>query len=160
VNVALVPVDPYDDTTGLLFPLLLQRIRDYGNGLKFEVKGDSLAEMIGRRLIGKDPTVAAVAFCAKGKMVGHAIATVEELGGDRWVFIQQCRLDPKVDAGDAVKRAIDLATDWGRQFGATRLLFGTHRSDAAWEKKHGFTVVRKMLGREIPTQEAEGAEVA
>ena len=160
MSVALVAVDPYGDT-GILFPMLLQRVKDFGNGLRFEVKGEALAEMVARMLVARDPRVAAVAFVKQNKVVGHAIATIEQLGGDTWVFIQQCRVDPKVDAGDAVKRAIEMAEEWGRQFGATRLLFGTHRSDAAWEKKHGFTVVRKMLGREIaPAVETEGAEVA
>lgn len=157
MSVALVPIEPYGES-GILFPFLLQRIRDYGNSLKFEVKGEHLAEMIARRLVAKDPTCAAIAFVKQNKMVGHAIATIEELGGDRWVFVQQCRVDPKVDVGDAVQRGIQLCEDWGRSHGATRLMFGTHRSDAAFVKKHGFTVFRQVLGREIKS--LEGAEVA
>ncbi len=159
MTVALLAIDPYDAGSGLLFPLLLQRIIEYGKTLKYEVDGIALAENIGQRMMHRDPQCAALAFLQRGKMVGHAIATIEKLGSDIWVFVQQCRLDPKVDAGDAVERAIQYAEEWGRQYGATRVMFGTHRSDAAWARKHGFEAVRHMLVRPIGEKQ-EGAEVA
>lgn len=156
--VLVVLVDPYDPVTGLLVPAVAQRILAFSREHFCELDPEMYARNIMGRLWARDPRVAvgALVEAATSKVVGHAVATIEEDGRNRWVFISQCKADGNV--GDAVKRAILLADQWGRAQGATQMVMSTPRADAAWKRKYGFDTMRHLMIRKLGVPVTEEAE--
>lgn len=153
-TVHVLSVDPYDKVLGLLVPAIVQRILEFARVGLSELDPMMVASSYMSRLFMRDPNVDVLAFVEpNGKVVGHAIGTLETDGTNKWVFVQQCRADGNV--GDAVQRAIAYADEWGRQRGATAMLFATNRADSSWKRKYGFETVRHVMYRELG---AEGME--
>ena len=160
-EVLVIPVDPFDLTTGLLVPQVAQRIRQFALDNYTEADPQFFASTIMARLFAGDPNVVVVALLepTTAKVVGHGVATIETEGRRKWVFISQCKADGNV--GDAIKRGIVWADQWGRERGATHMVMATPRSDTAWRRRYGFDVMRHLMIRplgDLPaaTEEVEG----
>ena len=147
-KVHVVVVDPYDARAGLLVPAVTQRIRAFCAQYMDEVDPDAFTRATMVQLWAQNPRLAIVALVNdEGKVVGHAVASIEESGEKVRVFISQCQADGNV--GDAVKRAIALADAWGRKHGATHMAMSTQRDDGAWERRYGFKTQRHLMVRMI-----------
>ena len=158
-EVVIVQVDPFHQTTGLLFPAILQRILGFSNTHYSEINPLAQARDIGMRACMGDPNLLLLAFLApEGRMIGHAVSTVQETYGRRWLFVTQCKVDES--AGDVVQRAIQMGEEFGRAHGADILIFETRRSDSAWAKAYGFKTMRHLMaeslnGKELTSVDAE-----
>lgn len=157
-TVLVVLVNPYDKLTGLLVPVVAQRILDFAQQHFNELNPESYTRVVMSRLWANDPRIAVAALVEAGtcKVVGHGVATIEEDGANKWVFVSQCKADGNV--GDAIQRAIKMAEEWGAAQGATKMVMSTPRSDAAWKRKYGFDTMRHLMIRQIGspiTKEAE-----
>ena len=147
-EVAIVPVDPFHPVTGLLFPALLQRILAFSRTHYSEINPEAQARDHAMRACAGDPNFLMVAFLApEGRLIGHAISTIQETYGRRWLFVTQCKVDEQ--AGDVVARAVKLGEDFGRAHGADTLIFETRRSDSAWAKAHGFKTMRHLMAKSL-----------
>jgi hypothetical protein len=147
-QIVVLPVDPLNGPTAMLLPFLAHRIFQMASERMQELDPERFTRAILARLWGQDPNVLMLAFLEPtGKLVGHVTAEVCTDGVKRWVFVHQTKADGNV--GDAVKRAMVMLDEWGKQSGATMMTIATHRSDAAWQRKYGLEPHRQVLMREI-----------
>jgi len=147
-TVHIVPIDPYDRVTGLLVPSITQRIIEMAQALSPELDSTQVALAYMSRLFAKDPNVTVIALVeTNGKIVGHSIASVESDGVKKWVHVGQCKADGNV--GDAIKRAVEYADEWGRVRGATHMTMATSRVDTAWKRRYNFEVMRHLMIRDL-----------
>lgn len=148
-NVLVVRVDPMDRTTGLLVPVVAQRIRETADQHFDELDPDLFTSGMMARLWAGDDTVLVLALVEEGtfRIVGHAVAEIAKHGKNTWVFVSQTKADQNV--GDAIKRAILLADEWGKTHKATRMVMATSRSDTAWRRRYGFSALRHLMSRDI-----------
>lgn len=152
--VSVVRVDPYDPVTGLLVPIISQRMLEMARLHCTELDPEQLVKSTMVKLWARDPAIGVLAFVdEKGVCVGHCIASMETDGRNRWVFVSQVKADGNV--GDAVARAIEVADQWGRDNGATMMLMATGRSEKAWERKYGFKLSRRVMDRKIGDKESD-----
>lgn len=148
-NVLVVTVNPLDKTTGLLVPVVAQRILDTAEAHFDELDPHLYTSQMMTRLWAGDPDVLIVALVEEGtfKVVGHGVAEIAKHGPNCWVFVSQMKADQNV--GDAVKRAILVADEWGKSRGAEKMVMATSRSDTAWRRKYGFLGMRHLMVRNI-----------
>lgn len=152
--VSVVRVDPYDPVTGLLVPIISQRMLEMARAVAHEFDPEQLVKSTMVKLWAHDPTIGVLAFVdEKGQCVGHCVASIESDGVNRWVFVSQVKADGNV--GDAVSRAIEVADKWGKDNGCTWMLMATGRSEKAWEKKYGFKLSRRVMARQIGDKESD-----
>ncbi len=153
-TVQIVPIDPYDRITGLLVPYVTQRIIEMAGVVSPELEPSQVALAYMSRLFNRDPNVGVIALVeTNGKVVGHAVASLESDGVKKWVHVGQCRADGNV--GDAIKRAVEYADEWGKARGATHMTMSTSRVDTGWKRKFNFDVVRHLMIRDIGVEEEE-----
>lgn len=153
-KVQIVPIDPFDRISGLFVPFITQRIIEMARIMCPEVDPEQVALAYMTRLFNRDPNVGIIAMVeSNGKVVGHAVATMETDGVKKWVHVGQCRADGNV--GDAVKRAVEYADNWGHERGATHMTMATNRIDTAWKRRYGFEVIRHQMIRPLGTEEEE-----
>lgn len=153
--VSLIIVDPYDPVSGLLVPLIAQRMLEQARLHAQELDPEQLVKSTMTRLWQKDPTLAILAFVdEKGVCVGHCVATIETDGTNKWIFVSQVKADGNV--GDAVARAIEVADKWGNENGCKIMLMATGRSEKAWERKYGFKLSRRIMDRQIGAKDSDG----
>ena len=162
--ITLVKVDPYHPVTGLLVPFLCRRIMDMAASRQEERDPQQFTRDIMSRLWAQDPSLGVLAMLdEKGRLVGHAVATIETDGKNHWLFVQQTKADG--DVGDAVDRAMGEAKGWAAQVSErlvtagfrpiTKGLMVTTRSDAAWQRRHKLKAIRHVMEFEL-TEEREG----
>lgn len=156
-----IVVDPYDPSVGMLVPLLTQRILAFSREHVAEVQPEQTARVFMSRLMVLDPALRMVAFIAEdGRMVGHAVATIETDGDCTWAFVWQVHLDSSINAENAVPQALDLLVEWTHEYSQrvllsqgkspiSQILMATHRDDRAFQKKYGFEQLRKVMIKRI-----------
>lgn len=143
-EVQIIRVDPFDKLAGLLFPFVLQRIMDFSNTHYSGFNPMAQARELAARACGGDPNLLLLAFVTPdGRLVGHAVSIIQETYGSRWLFVIQCKVDEP--AGDLISRATELSQRFGKERGATMLVFETKRSDSAWAKAYGFKTLRHLM---------------
>ena len=158
MNVTLLLIEPYHPVTGLLVPLVAQRILGLAQERQRERDPGKTARDILTRLYAGDLSLRILGFLDdKGVLVGHAVATIETDGVNHWMFIQQVKVDG--DVGDAVGRGIEIGDQWATAVNPnlvargytpiTKMVMATHRSDAAFQRKYLFTTDRHLMIREI-----------
>ncbi|MGH7274522.1 MAG: hypothetical protein ACREIQ_08715, partial [Nitrospiria bacterium] len=112
-EVQIIPVDPFHKVTGLLFPFMLQRILAFSQTHYSEINPLAQARDHAMRACAGDPTLLLLAFLAPGgRLIGHAVSTLQENYGRKWLFVTQCKVDEP--AGDVVSRAIQIGEDFAR----------------------------------------------
>ena len=134
-EVQILPVDPFSPRIemAMLFPLLIRRMLEFSQTHYSEINPLAQARDHAMRACAGDPNLLLLAFIAPdGRLIGHAVSTIQETYGRRWLFVTQCKLDEQ--AGDAISRGIKLSEDFARARGADLLIFETRRSDSAWAK--------------------------
>jgi hypothetical protein len=156
--VNIVEVKPYDKTN-VLIPAVTKRMLEMARLHSPEMRPEKIVQAYLTRLYSGDPTVKIVALVTSDyKVVGHACASLESDGVDnnarKWVFIQQIKADENV--GDAVDRCLELAEAWGRVYGCSYIMLGTHRNDEAMRRRFGAKTHRYIMGKPILP---EGTEV-
>lgn len=172
-EVQIIPVDLFHPVTGLLFPFVTQRVRDFAEAnfsgilppARARKVADYIAHDLAARVAAGVPTLLILAFVTPdGRLIGHSVAIIQENHGEKWVFVTQCKLDES--AGDAVTRGITYVQNWARSHGADILFFETRRSDSSWVRAYGFKTMNHTmwmsLNGAMPAQdlaETKGAEV-
>ena len=147
-EIVIVQVDPFHQTTGLLFPAILQRILAFSHTHYSEINPEAQARDIAMRACMGDQSLLLLAFLApEGRLIGHAVSMIQETYGKRWLFVTQCKVDES--AGDVIQRAITLGESFGRAHGAEILIFETRRSDSAWAKAYGFKTMRHLMAKSL-----------
>lgn len=144
-DVQIVPVDPFDiKLGGLLFPFVLQRIIEFSKTHYTGFDPMRQARELAARACAGDPSLLLLAFVAPdGRLIGHAVSTISESYGTRWLFVIQSKVDEP--AGDVISRATSLGKSWGKARGAELIVFETRRSDSAWAKAYGFKTMRHLM---------------
>ncbi|HEX7162138.1 MAG TPA: hypothetical protein VF223_12995 [Trebonia sp.] len=154
-KVLVVKVDPLARPSGLLVPEVARRILETAENHFEDLDPNLYTAQVMARLWAGDETVLVLALVEDGtyKVVGHAVAEVAQHGKHKWVFVSQTKADQNV--GDAIKRAILLADEWGKQHGCTRMVMATTRPDTAWKRKYGFDTMRHLMVRKLGSAVAE-----
>ena len=153
-NIALIRVDPLDPHTGLAFPNMALRIRDFMREHFSEGDPDTLTRQLLARVALGDPTVFLLAMIdvKNAKVVGHLLCTLEQAGAKKWVYGWQAEVEGKQD--DLLNKAFGLMEIWAgpepKEFAMT-----TARSERAWERKYGFKSLRHVMSRPIPYKEGD-----
>lgn len=152
---ALDPFGPF----AMLVPIVQTRIQAFASERVSELDPEIFTRGVMQRLYGGDRLQKVLIFWDEGqtKVVGHALAEICAQGRKAWVFVHQCMVDQAVNTGDAVQRAIELVDAWATEVGQqaqppipiTLMTFSTHRDDAAWERRYGFTQERKIMVRAV-----------
>ena len=83
-----------------------------------------------------------------GKLLGFAVATIEEQGPARWIFSLAGEIHG--DDGTIAERYFKSLEAWGREVGAEQILHATSRSARAWTRKYKFESKRVVMARSIP----------
>ena len=150
-EVQIIPVDLFHPVTGLLFPFVIQRVRAFAEAHFSEVFPEAQAREVATRLAAGDKNTLVGAFISPdGRLIGHAVAVIQQNYGKKWVFVTQCKLDEP--GGDAVTRGIRIIEDWGRAAGADLLIFETRRSDSSWVRAYGFKTMRHLMWKSLNGQ--------
>jgi hypothetical protein len=156
-QVVVLPVDPLNGPTAMLLPFIAHRIFSMAAERMQELDPERFTRALMARLWGQDAGVLILALLEpSGKLVGHVTAEICTDGVKRWIFVHQTKADGNV--GDAVKRAMLMLDEWGKQHKATVMTIATHRSDAAWQRKYGLEPHRQVLMREIGSEIAPAAQ--
>ena len=144
-DVQIIRVDPFDFALGgLLFPFVLKRIVDFSQVHYAGFNPLAQARELAAAACAGSPDLLLLAFVAPdGRLIGHAVCTMQTTYGSRWMFVLQSKVDEA--AGDVIQRATDLGREWGKSRGAEILVFETKRSDSAWAKAYGFKVLRHLM---------------
>lgn len=160
-DVQIVPVGLFNQVRelDLLFPLVIRRVREFAETNFSEVFPEQQAREVATRLAAGDKNTMVGAFITPdGRLVGHAVAVIQQNYGKKWVFVTQCKLDEP--AGDAVTRGIKIIEDWGRAMGADLLIFETRRSDSSWVRAYGFKTMRHLMWKSLNGTTVDLAEGA
>lgn len=144
-EVQIIRVDPFDfKLGGLLFPYVLKRILEFSETHYSGFNPLMQARELAARACAGDPDILLLGFVSPdGKLLGHAVATIMNTYGTRWVFALQSKVDES--AGDLISRGIQVTKDWGKAQGADLLVFETKRSDSAWAKAYKAKTMRHWM---------------
>ena len=158
--VKLVPLSPYDGQTGLMVPFVLERIKKAALDWSGEMDPIQLVARIGQRVYSCDPSIRLLAFVGgTGKLVGHAVASMETDGINTWVFVSQVKMDPG-DWGDAIPRGLEEADKWAEWYSEavlvpnghkpiSEMLMATSREDRGFIRRYGFKTYRHIMSRPV-----------
>jgi hypothetical protein len=144
----LVEYDPLHPVYAHFGPKLTKRLLEFSEENFDEGEPRLFVQQMLARLTAGDPSIRLLVAVNPdtAEVVGHCLATMERHGGKAWVFVWQCKLDGKTEAGHEMLAHLK---HWGRDSGATNLIMCTHRSERAWEKKYGFTSKRVLMTQPI-----------
>ena len=159
-DIKVLQVDPFHPITGLLFPFILKRMREFAEIHYADALSDPLRqvrEVASEWLLGNPGVLILALLTTDGRLVGHVacIMQLDQRSGKKWLFVLQCKLDEP--GGDAISRAIKYGEDFAREQGAVHLAFETKRSDSAWAKAYGFKVVRHIMIKGLNGHETTAA---
>lgn len=152
---SLYVYDHLHPVIGLLGPALVQRMVEMARQHFDEGNPELHVRQMWTRIVMNDPAIRLIAAVnEQGQVVGHCLATLEEHGGKKYVYGWQMRVEAK---DDTTSRIIDTVETWAEQENASTMMFVTHRSSAAWQKKYQFEMRRAVMSRPVPYKKAGDA---
>ncbi len=149
----VLKVDPHKPSLRLLTPSFADRVQAYVTEYQPLHKAEEFTAGIMARLWLGDPNTLALALLddETGKLVGHAVATREQLGSASWVQIHQARADQNV--GDARRQAVKAIIAWAESLNlGDRVLLESNREAREADKTLGFKPYRYQLRYERPSE--------
>lgn len=131
-------------------PRVLQRIADFCAHYSPEEDGAQLAEVCKIQFLHPQPTFRIYAAIRDDVVVGHALVSVSEWLGSRWVTIHQYETDETLPV-DVVRTHRDEIESWARSIGATevRAIVASEGRVRAFGRFYGLKPWRMLLRREL-----------
>ena len=148
----VLSIEPDD----IWYPSVLARIRSIASDDRQDLNVDLLIAMIQAGLAATPSAWRLLAFVDRphfadlGRLVGHAVMTLQSDGAKRWVLILQTFITPHDDTGDAVRRALQETDRWAQEHQAKFYTMVTTRETDAWTRKFGFLKVGTLYRRPVP----------
>lgn len=148
-NERIVPIaiDPLDPKTGLLFPLVAQRVLRFAREQHVEMDPTNVTRQLLARVVLQDPAVRLLAFVnEQGVIRGHTFAAIESDGTDhKWCYVFQAQAEGNV--GEHMRAATaGLADDpWLKGHGVQYIVMSTGRREKGWERAWGFKPLRHHM---------------
>lgn len=126
------------------FPVIVARIRRFLQAHLDTDPEDTLRRMVMRVLVG-DPLARLYIGFDDDELVAWGWATLEQQGPSKWIY---CLAGESTVPAYTEMYFVELEK-WGRELGATSIIFSSKRSPKAWARRHKFMLRTYSLIRPI-----------
>jgi hypothetical protein len=142
-----------DDPRAWAFmPFALARIKRFAVKYGTDTKPDALAELIQQHFISDKPLLLVAVAYEKGLGVfAHALASIDDVTGNRFLTIMHLESDIPFDDPEEVEKVLEQFKVWGLQNGAesAQVITSTEARARLFEKRYGFKRHRILLRKSL-----------
>lgn len=140
------------DSWGLM-PEFLDRVKRFCCKFDTDTDGVGICRLVEAHFISDNPQFIMVAATYQGKIVGHALASMESYYEKRVLNIIQLEIDGAVGR-DNLKKGFDVILSWGLLQGAedVRISTGTQAKAKMLKRFYGFNTHRIVMIRPLVGQ--------
>ena len=141
-----------DPRAWAFMPYALERIKRFAVKYGTDTKPEELADLIQQHFVSDKPLLLVAVAYEKGKGVfAHALASIDDITGNRFLTIMHLESDIPFDDPAEVRRILEQFKVWGLQNGAESSQVVTKDEARArlFERQYGFKQHRILLRKSL-----------